>query len=193
MSVQSCYRLRNSPGAQSFAAAWDAAIGHAARRLVDLAFDRAIHGSSEPVFDKGGNRVGRRMRQNDRLLIFLLRAYMPDRFHHAHRDTRGAEEELPPPPAPVAEALGRLEPVAPEVPHLLMPPEELAIELQVAAIGDGRLPHWHRGNGDAEPAPNDPLGPEFEQVIENAKREAAGQPPERTRGEEEDGGAPVLA
>ncbi len=74
MSVASCYRLRHSPGAEAFAAAWTAALGHAARRLVDVAFDRAFNGSQEPVFDRDGRRVGRRMRQNDRLLMFLLRA-----------------------------------------------------------------------------------------------------------------------
>lgn len=64
MTPRSCYRLRRSPGAENFAATWDAALAQAARKLVDLAFDRAIHGSDEPVFDKQGRRVGRRMRHN---------------------------------------------------------------------------------------------------------------------------------
>jgi len=78
MSVTSCYRLRRE--SPQFAAAWEAALPHAARKLVDLAFDRAIHGSDEPVFDKDGRRVGRRMRQNDRLLMFLLTAIRSDKF-----------------------------------------------------------------------------------------------------------------
>ena len=149
MSVQSAYRLRRAPGAEGFAAAWDAAIAQASRKLVDLAFDRAIHGSDEPVFDREGHRVGRRMRQNDRLLMFLLRAYMPERFRHAHKSERRAEEGSPPAPPPVADALLTLEPVQPPDPHLLMSPEELATELEVAHLMDGELPHWYRAKSSS--------------------------------------------
>jgi hypothetical protein len=160
MTANSCYRLRRSPGSEDFARAWDVAVAHAARRLVDVAFDRAIHGSDEPVYDKRGNRVGRRMRQNDRLLMFLLRAYMPERFRHAHRDMRAPDETLPPPPEPLGQALDRLDAPAPAKPHLLMAPEELGSALQFADFLDGALPRWHRGKGDAEPAPEDPSEPE---------------------------------
>ena len=145
MSVKSCYRLRRAPGAENFAAAWDAALAQAARRLVDLAFERAINGSEEPVFDRDGNRVGRRMRHNDRLLMFLLRAYHPDRFRHAHHSTRFPDEQPPPAIEAVGEALRRLEPIPPEQPHLLMAPDELADELFMADALNGELPHWRRG------------------------------------------------
>jgi hypothetical protein len=171
MSERSCYRLRRSPGAENFAAAWDAALQNAARKLVDLAFDRAIHGTDEPVFDRDGHRVGRRMRQNDRLLMFLLRAYLPERFRHAHRDARLPDEPLPPPAPPLEHALRRLEPVPPAAPHTLMAPEELEDALWMADIGNGELPHWHCGKGNAEPPP--PPDPEFERLIEEAKRAAA--------------------
>lgn len=78
MSENSCYRLRRSPGGENFAAAWGAARAHAALRLIDLAFDRVIDGSEEPVFDKEGNGVGSRMRQNDRLHMFLMRTLVTD-------------------------------------------------------------------------------------------------------------------
>lgn len=175
MSPSSCYRLRRE--CPRFAAAWEAALPHAARRLVDLAFDRVIHGSDEPIFDKAGQRVGRRMRHNDRLLMFLLRAYMPDRFRHAHQSVRMPTEPPPPAVEPIAEALLRLEPVPPEAPHLLMPPEALDLALELAEIGDGRLPHWHRGRGDAEPLPQERPDLEFERALEDAKRAAAGMPP----------------
>ena len=181
MSARSCYRLRRSPGAENFAAAWDAALHHAARKLVDLAFDRAIHGSDEPVFDKDGHRVGRRMRQNDRLLMFLLRAYMPERFRHAQRDARAPDEPLPPAAPPIPEALRLLEPAPPPEPHKLMPPEELEDALLVADLGTGELPHWHRGKGDAEPYV-DLTDPAFERELEAAKREARGLPPEADGG-----------
>jgi len=113
MSVTSCYRLRRAPGAENFAAAWDAALAQAARRLVDLAFGRAINGSDEPVYDQDGHRVGRRTRINDRLLMFLLRAYMPDRFRHAHHNVRHPDEAPPPAIEAVGAALSRLEPSLP--------------------------------------------------------------------------------
>lgn len=172
MTERSCYRLRRSPGAENFAAAWDAALQHAARKLVDLAFDRAIHGSDEPVFDKHGRRVGRRMRQNDRLLMFLLRAYMPERFRHARRDGRAADEPLPRAEPPVEAALRRLAPIEPAEPHALLPPDELEDALLIADMGTGELPHWHRGRGDAEP-PAPGLPTELEALLEEAKHEAA--------------------
>lgn len=177
MSVTSCYRLRRSPGGENFAAAWDAALPFAARKLADLAFDRAIHGSDEPVFDKEGRRVGRRMRQNDRLLMFLLRAYMPERFRYAHRDVREPHEPEPPAAPPLAEALGRLDPVAPAAPHLLMAPDQLDCALEVADICDGRLPHWHRYRVDPEPE-DSPLDDNFERALEAAKSEASSLPPD---------------
>jgi len=183
MSERSCYRLRRE--SPQFAAAWEAAVANAASRLVDLAFDRAIHGSDEPVFDKEGNRVGRRMRHNDRLLMFLLRAYRPDRFRHAHQSTR-TDAELPAPATPpIAEALLHLQPVEPDAPHLLMPPEELDIALECADMLDGNLSHIYRGRGDAEPAPDYSLGPEFERMLEDAKRKNAGWP---LAGDREKGG-----
>ena len=182
MSPKSCYRLRNAPEGTQFAAAWDAALPYAARRLVDIAFDRAVHGTDEPVFDKHGKRVGRRMRQNDRLLMFLLRGFMPERFRYAHRDLRQPDEPAPPPEPSLDEALAQLLPVPPAEPHALIAPEALDVAIQCADILDGKLPHWHRGRGDAEPPEEISLGPDFERALESAKREAAGLPP----GEDED-------
>jgi hypothetical protein len=177
MSPTSSYRLRNSPEGTQFAAAWDAALPYAARHLLDLAFDRAIHGSDEPVFDKEGRRVGRRMRQNDRLLMFLLRGFMPERFRYAHRDLRQADEPPPPPEIPLDAALAQLLPVAPPEPHALMAPDDLEVAIECADILDGKLPHWHRGRGDAEPYEVPPPDPDFERALENAKRAASGLPP----------------
>ena len=174
MSENSCYRLRRSPGGENFARAWDVARAHAALRLIDIAFDRVIDGSEEPVFDKEGNRVGRRMRQNDRLHMFLLRAYHPERFRHAHLDVRHANEPAPPELPTLEEALRQLEPVAPEQPHLLMAPDELATALDVADALNGQLPHWHRGRPDHVPAQL--VDEAFERALEKAKHAAAGLP-----------------
>jgi hypothetical protein len=172
MSARSCYRLRRSPGAEQFAAAWDAATAQAARRLVDIAFDRAIHGTDEPVFDRDGRRIGRRMRQNDRLLMFLLRAYMPERFRHAHESVRKPAETPAPEPAPVAEAIGAVEPPMPDNPHLLMSPQELDDEIEIAVLADGELPHWHRYRRAEPVTPS--LPPELEQMLDEAKEANAG-------------------
>lgn len=173
MSTSSAHRLRRSPGGEQFAAAWNVALEHAARVLLDTAFDRAFNGSTEPVFDRDGRRTGTRYRQNDRLLMFLLRAYMPERFRHAHRDWRAADEPLPQAPAPMAEVLQRLEPVRPAEPHKLMEPDELEDALFIAdTLPAGELPRWHRGKGDAEPDP--PFDAEFEAKLELTK---LGNPP----------------
>lgn len=140
MSESSAYRLRRTPGAEAFDRAWSAAIDAASKKLLDAAFERALVGTDEPVFDRDGRRVGRRFRQSDRLLMFLLRAYGPDSFRGA-----AARRTGPAPAAtPVAEALVHLHPEPPAAPAALMAPGELAVALQVADICDGALPHWHR-------------------------------------------------
>ncbi|RYD44727.1 MAG: hypothetical protein EOP63_04730, partial [Sphingomonadales bacterium] len=90
MSESSAYRLRRAPGAEAFDRAWGAAIDAASKKLLDAAFERALVGTDEPVFDREGNRVGRRLRQSDRLLMFLIRAYGPDRFQSATVRSSGA-------------------------------------------------------------------------------------------------------
>jgi len=173
MSPASCYRLRRSPGAEGFSAAWDLALQHAARQLLDVAFERAFNGTSEPVFDRDGHRTGTRFRQNDRLLMFLLRAYMPERFRHAHRDWRAPDEALPASALaapPIDAVLRLLEPVPPAEPHRLLAPDELEDALLVAdTLPPGELPRWHRGAGDAEPAP--PRDEAREAELERLKRD----------------------
>ncbi|PZQ21304.1 MAG: hypothetical protein DI569_12365 [Sphingopyxis macrogoltabida] len=159
MSESSAYRLRRSPGAEAFDRAWGAAIETASKKLLDAAFERALVGTDEPVFDREGRRIGRRLRQSDRLLMFLLRAYGPDRFRGA---TSGKADIAAATAAPVAEALVRLHPAPPADPAALMAPEDLAVALDVADHFDGELPRWHRDKDDdrePEAAPAPPLPP----------------------------------
>jgi hypothetical protein len=150
MSVAGAYRLRPSPDGAAFAAAWDAAIQQAAHALVDAAFERAINGSEEPVYDREGRVIGRRYRQSDGLMMFLLRKHFPDRYGDLHRD-RPPLAVAPPPAPPVAETLIALGPVAPADPVALMNPDEAATAFQVADILQGELPPWQRQDGrDAE-------------------------------------------
>lgn len=73
MSSESAYELRAREYADSFRAAWDAALRHALGRVADNMVGRAINGVATPIFYKG-EQVGERRRYNDRLAMFLLRA-----------------------------------------------------------------------------------------------------------------------
>ena len=172
MSVSGAYRLRRSPGGEAFAAAWDTAVHHAAAHLVDAAFERAITGSDEPVFDRNGNVVGRRFRQSDRLLMFLLRAHRPELYAHAHLAQRPADAPPPPEVPPLEQALAALAPEMPAEPHRLMTPDDLIAEMQIADMMDGEIPRWLRdndGRADYDDAPDPGLGARFERELEKAK------------------------
>jgi hypothetical protein len=173
-SESSCYQLRRAPGAESFAAAWAAAIDEASKRLLDAAFERALVGTDEPVFDRDGNRTGRRLRQSDRLMMFLLRAYMPDRFGGAGPDARPSHSSLPA-LAPVAAAIERLMPAPPADPHLLMDEDRLGMAIKIADYNDGELQMRHR-----DPAPMGinnkvPVDEKAERLLEDSKRMNAGE------------------
>lgn len=80
MSESSAYRLRRSLEGQSFSYAWELAMRQASRRLVDVAFERALKGVEDPVFDRDGQCTYVRRKYNDRLLMFLLRAHNPAQY-----------------------------------------------------------------------------------------------------------------
>lgn len=174
MSEQSCYRLRRAPGSEEFCAAWSAAIDAASKRLIDEAFERALVGSDEPVFDREGHKVGRRFRKNDRMLMFLLRAYAPARFGSPPGASNATPVAEPP---PVATALRALAPPVPEVPHLLMPPGQLEDALLCADILDGKAPQRLTGQAPQAGVAAMSLGDELERLLEDGKRENAGKPP----------------
>ncbi|MBX3560865.1 MAG: hypothetical protein KF780_03535 [Sphingomonas sp.] len=77
LSARSAYGLRaRSP---AFAAAWDTAEQLAVGRLSALAFDRAIHGRVEQVWQEGALVAEKRM-PSDRLLMWLLARLDPRRY-----------------------------------------------------------------------------------------------------------------
>lgn len=77
LTARSAYRLRaRSPG---FAAAWDTADQLAVGRLSALAFDRAINGRTEQVW-QDGHLVAEKRLPSDRLLMWLLARLDPRRF-----------------------------------------------------------------------------------------------------------------
>lgn len=160
MSESSAYRLRRSPGAEAFDRAWSAAIDAASKKLLDAAFERALVGTDEPVFDREGRRVGRRLRQSDRLLMFLLRAYGPDCFRPDSLRAAARRTDPAPTATPIAEALIHLHPEPPAAPAALMAPDDLAVALEVADLGDGELPRWYRDPpAEGEPVPAGPPAP----------------------------------
>lgn len=76
MAPETAYRLRRRRDGAGFDAAWEAALAVATRRLIDVAFERAMHGTEQPVFHKG-DIVGTRRVVSDRLLMFLLKHHEP--------------------------------------------------------------------------------------------------------------------
>lgn len=77
MSARSAYALRVR--SQPFREAWDAAQQLAVGRLSALAFDRAINGRPEQIYEDGV-LVGERRVPNDRMVMWLLSRLDPKRF-----------------------------------------------------------------------------------------------------------------
>ena len=178
MSEQSCYRLRREPGAENFAAAWDAAIHQASMQLVDIAFERALNGVAEKIeYDANGDPMEPRRRYNDRLLMFLLRARQPERYRFANHDARLANEPAAPLAPSLSEAMARLEPSMPVAPHLLTQHHDPISAMQVADLCDGELPRYHQDvGGDYD---IDAAGPNvaLERSLAKAKRANAASRP----------------
>ena len=77
LSARGAYRLRaRSP---AFARGWDMAQRLSVGRLSAIAFDRALNGRLEQVYE-GGDLVAERRVPNDRMLMWLLARLDPKRF-----------------------------------------------------------------------------------------------------------------
>lgn len=79
MATEGAYQLRLHPKAESFRKAWAAALDFGIQWLEDAAIERALNGVIEPVFGRDG-QIGERRRYNDRLLMFILRHRMAERY-----------------------------------------------------------------------------------------------------------------
>lgn len=91
MTRRSAYRLRERPGAESFAAAWDRAQGWGQDRTVDVALERALEGERIPIV-RNGRVVGEIHRHDNRLAMAVLNAL--DRRAAARPTTPAVEEAL---------------------------------------------------------------------------------------------------
>ncbi len=136
MSRESANRLRRSPHGAAFSQAWDAARHHAGAALEDIAFERAIEGVEQNVFNEYGEVICTKRVYNDRLLTFLLRHLKPERY------AREALSAPPPSAEPLDVSLRALEPQLPAPPEALLDPEVLEHELKIADVSDGMLPHF---------------------------------------------------
>jgi hypothetical protein len=86
-SKRSAYMLRDKPGAESFAAAWDTAKASAGDAAQAVAVSRALHGEIVPIYRKG-QFWGFRVQHNDRMLMAALKAGgASDAALAAHRKT----------------------------------------------------------------------------------------------------------
>lgn len=73
MTRKSAYQLRDRPGAESFAAAWERAQGWGQDRTVDVALERALLGERVPIV-RNGRVVGEVHRHDNRLAMAVLNA-----------------------------------------------------------------------------------------------------------------------
>lgn len=78
-STHAVYHLRNSAGAESFAAAWDRAVERGARRVLDVLVDHAINGTPEFIY-KDGAIVAERRHFNTRAQMWIVAHYLPEKF-----------------------------------------------------------------------------------------------------------------
>ena len=87
VSLEALYKLRHKPGADGFAAAWDAAVDRGMARLEDCALERAIAGE-ERVIVRGGEVVAKWVRYDTQLITFLLRHRRQERYRAAEAMSR---------------------------------------------------------------------------------------------------------
>lgn len=139
MTRESAYRLRRAPHAGAFARAWDAARHHAGGLIEDIAFDRAIEGVEQEVYDHHREVVGAKLVHDNRLLKFLLCHLKPERY--GARAAGVAPQTSTP---ALEQSLRAMEPALPAPPEQLLGPGQLAHELDLADLGDGELPHFLR-------------------------------------------------
>lgn len=76
---KSLYSLKLVPGAESFAAAWDAAVQLGARQILDILVDHAINGTPEYIY-KDGEIVAERRIFNHRMMMWIVTHAMPEYF-----------------------------------------------------------------------------------------------------------------
>jgi hypothetical protein len=134
MTREGAYALRRSAHGAAFGRAWDAARHHAGSLLEDIAFERAIEGIEQNVFNEYGEVICTKRVYNDRLLQFLIRHLKPERY--------GGDALTQPasPPVTVDACLREMEPQLPASAPEFLGEETLMDELEIAECADSVLP-----------------------------------------------------
>ncbi len=92
---RSAYQLREKAGAESFAAAWEAAKLAGRDNAAQVAIERALHGEMVPTF-RNGQFTGYKVIHNDRMLMAAIRAEDsradPDNLAQLHNWKRRLEK-----------------------------------------------------------------------------------------------------
>ncbi len=78
-SMEALYKLRHKPGAEGFAAAWDAALERGMQRLEDCALERSLKGTPTPIVS-GGKLLGTWDKPDNNLLRFMLQHRRSGRY-----------------------------------------------------------------------------------------------------------------
>lgn len=93
MSRTSADNLRRRPCGLHFRRAWQAALDYSLYRIEEAARQRGRVGVVRPVFYKG-EEVGEYRHYDERLTMFLLRSYRPERYGNAiHRPPAQGDDE----------------------------------------------------------------------------------------------------
>lgn len=143
LSRQAAYELKRSGDGAAFSRAWDAARLHAGALLEDIAFDRAIEGREENVFNECGEVIATKHVPDNRMLTFLLKHLIPDRYGNAVAAGTSAVADAGGPvtvPVTIDACLRDMEPQLPAPAETLLGAETLSDELEIADIMDGKLP-----------------------------------------------------
>ena len=82
MSRTSADHLRRRECGVHFRRAWQAAVDYALHRVEEGAHRRAREGVARPIF-RNGEQVGEYRHYDERLTMFLLRSYRPERYGKA--------------------------------------------------------------------------------------------------------------
>jgi hypothetical protein len=101
MSRTSADNLRHRRSGAHFRRAWEAAIDYSLYRIEKDSHARSRQGVARPIFYKG-EQVGEYRHFDERLTMFLLRSYRPERYGRAslRLDPPGFDDE----PRPVTDA-----------------------------------------------------------------------------------------
>jgi hypothetical protein len=81
-TTSAMYGLRRREGAESFAAAWEAAIEIGARRVLDTLMEHAIHGTPETII-QDGEVVAERRKYNHRAMMWIVSQRFPEKYGSA--------------------------------------------------------------------------------------------------------------